>query len=80
MNGEESGNTLKIKDILVDCDQDALVLLVEPAGPACHTGASSCFYRRLENGRWVASAASGLSAVGVVARPPSDVQRSSRGI
>lgn len=45
--GETSGNTLAIGEILVDCDQDALVLKVTPAGPACHTGARSCFYRRL---------------------------------
>lgn len=48
MKGESSGHVLKVKEILVDCDQDALVLKVEPAGPACHTGAVSCFYRRLE--------------------------------
>ncbi|QZD88467.1 phosphoribosyl-AMP cyclohydrolase [Qipengyuania psychrotolerans] len=48
--GETSGNVLKVCDILVDCDQDALVLLCEPAGPACHTGATSCFYRKLEAG------------------------------
>ncbi|MGH6785810.1 MAG: phosphoribosyl-AMP cyclohydrolase [Novosphingobium sp.] len=48
LKGETSGNVLKIREIRVDCDQDALVLLVEPAGPACHTGAASCFYRRLE--------------------------------
>ena len=48
--GETSGNVLNVKEILVDCDQDALVLKCEPAGPACHTGANSCFYRRLENG------------------------------
>ncbi len=46
--GETSGNMLKVNDILVDCDQDALVVMVEPAGPACHTGARSCFYRKLE--------------------------------
>jgi phosphoribosyl-AMP cyclohydrolase len=32
----------------VDCDQDALVMMVSPAGPACHTGAVSCFYRKLD--------------------------------
>lgn len=46
--GETSGNALKIEEILVDCDQDALVLRVRPEGPACHTGAKSCFYRRLD--------------------------------
>ncbi len=47
MKGETSGHVLKVRDILVDCDQDALVLMVEPAGPACHTGERSCFYRKL---------------------------------
>lgn len=45
--GETSGNVLVIEQIRVDCDQDALVLKVRPRGPACHTGARSCFYRRL---------------------------------
>ena len=48
MKGERSGNVLRVEQISVDCDQDALVLAVRPAGPACHTGARSCFYRRLE--------------------------------
>ena len=48
LKGETSNNMLKVKEILVDCDQDALQLVVEPAGPACHTGARSCFYRRLD--------------------------------
>ncbi len=51
MKGESSGNTLRVVEIRVDCDQDAIVLRVEPAGPACHTGARSCFYRVLENDR-----------------------------
>jgi len=46
--GESSGHVLRVESILVDCDQDALVLKVTPAGPACHTGARSCFYRALE--------------------------------
>jgi phosphoribosyl-AMP cyclohydrolase len=46
--GETSGNTLRVVEMRVDCDQDALWLVVEPAGPACHTGRTSCFYRRLE--------------------------------
>jgi phosphoribosyl-AMP cyclohydrolase len=48
LKGETSGHFLRIEEIRVDCDQDALVLLVRPEGPACHTGATSCFYRRLE--------------------------------
>ncbi len=48
MKGETSGHTLRVLEIRVDCDQDAIVLRVEAAGPACHTGATSCFYRLLE--------------------------------
>lgn len=47
LKGETSGHFLRVEEIRVDCDQDALVLLVRPEGPACHTGARSCFYRRL---------------------------------
>jgi phosphoribosyl-AMP cyclohydrolase len=51
--GESSGNVLRVEAILVDCDQDALVLKVRPAGPACHTGERSCFYRELgPDGLW----------------------------
>ena len=50
MKGESSGNVLRVDEIRVDCDQDALILVVRPAGPACHTGESSCFYRRLNDG------------------------------
>ncbi len=42
--GESSGNTQRVVDVLVDCDGDALTLLVAPHGPACHTGAQSCFH------------------------------------
>lgn len=45
--GEESGNELRVIEMRIDCDQDALWLRVEPVGPACHTGARSCFYRRV---------------------------------
>lgn len=48
--GETSGHFLRIQEIRVDCDQDALVLMVKPEGPACHTGKTSCFYRVLQNG------------------------------
>lgn len=48
MKGESSGHILQVQEILVDCDQDALVLVVTPKGPACHTGATSCFYRKLD--------------------------------
>ena len=48
MKGESSGHVLRVRQVLVDCDQDALVLKALPEGPACHTGARSCFYRALE--------------------------------
>ncbi|MBX7481313.1 phosphoribosyl-AMP cyclohydrolase [Qipengyuania qiaonensis] len=48
--GETSGNVLEVREILVDCDQDALVISCIPQGPTCHTGEHSCFYRVLENG------------------------------
>jgi len=43
--GETSGNVQRVQDILYDCDSDTLLLRVEPAGPACHTGERTCFYR-----------------------------------
>jgi phosphoribosyl-AMP cyclohydrolase len=48
--GATSGNTQKVVEIRYDCDGDTLLVLVEPAGPACHTGERTCFYRSLENG------------------------------
>ena len=46
--GESSGNVQRVREIRIDCDQDALVLLVEQTGPACHEGYRSCFYRTVE--------------------------------
>ena len=46
--GATSGNTQKVVGIKVDCDGDTLLVSVIPAGPACHTGAHSCFYRSLD--------------------------------
>lgn len=46
--GATSGNIQKVVEIRVDCDADTLLIKVAPAGPACHTGAYSCFYRALE--------------------------------
>ncbi len=51
--GESSGNILRVVEMRIDCDQDAIWLRAEPAGPACHTGARSCFYRRIEGDRLV---------------------------
>lgn len=54
MKGETSGHIQIVKEIYVDCDQDAILLRVEQiGGAACHTGYRSCFYRRLENGRLI---------------------------
>lgn len=44
--GETSGNVLYVKTIAFDCDKDALLVGVTPTGPACHTGAISCFFRK----------------------------------
>ncbi len=46
--GETSGNVQRVRQLRYDCDGDAIVALVEPAGPACHTGQRSCFYRELD--------------------------------
>lgn len=51
--GESSGHVLRVVEARIDCDQDALWLKVDPAGPACHTGERSCFFRRIEGGRLV---------------------------
>lgn len=46
--GETSGNTQQVIDIRIDCDSDTLLILVEAAGPACHTNARSCFFRSFD--------------------------------
>lgn len=46
--GETSGNTLRVVELRIDCDRDALLIVAEPAGPACHTGARSCFFQRVD--------------------------------
>ena len=45
--GATSGNVQKVVEVRVDCDADTLLVLVEPAGPACHTGEQTCFYRNI---------------------------------
>lgn len=52
--GEESGHVQNVRELRLDCDADAVLLRVEQVGGiACHTGRESCFFRKLENGRWV---------------------------
>jgi phosphoribosyl-AMP cyclohydrolase len=52
--GEESGHVQRVLEVRLDCDADAVLLRVEQAGGiACHTGRESCFFRKLEDGRWV---------------------------
>ncbi|HWD21869.1 MAG TPA: phosphoribosyl-AMP cyclohydrolase [Burkholderiales bacterium] len=52
--GEESGHVQKVLEVRLDCDADAVLLKVEQAGGiACHTGRESCFFRKLDDGRWV---------------------------
>lgn len=55
LKGETSGNTQKVKSVAIDCDGDALLFRVDPqgVGAACHEGYFSCFFRKLENGKWV---------------------------
>jgi phosphoribosyl-AMP cyclohydrolase len=48
--GETSGHVLSVVEVRIDCDQDAVWLKCLPAGPACHTGEASCFYRLVEGG------------------------------
>jgi phosphoribosyl-AMP cyclohydrolase len=50
LKGESSGNVQLVKEIRVDCDQDAVVIRIEQNGPACHEGYKSCFYRTLRDG------------------------------
>ena len=51
--GETSGNTQRVVDVRLDCDLDALTVLVLPSGPACHTGAESCFHNEIQGARAV---------------------------
>lgn len=50
VKGATSGNTQKVVRLLVDCDQDCLLVIVEQTGVACHTGKKSCFYREIRKG------------------------------
>lgn len=46
--GATSGNVQRVVELALDCDQDAILVRVRPAGPACHTGATSCFFNKIE--------------------------------
>jgi phosphoribosyl-AMP cyclohydrolase / phosphoribosyl-ATP pyrophosphohydrolase len=71
--GETSGNVLRLRQLRYDCDADAIVALVEPSGPACHTGARSCFHRELEGHAEPTPAAH--EALAVLERTLADRQR-----
>ena len=69
--GEESGHVQKLHDIRLDCDADAIVLMVEQLGGiACHTGRHSCFYRSLQDGQW--------QAVEPVLKDPADIYQGTK--
>ena len=66
--GEESGHTQKIKEIRLDCDSDVVLLQVDQQGGiACHTGRESCFFSKLEQGKWV--------EVDAVLKSPEDIYK-----
>jgi phosphoribosyl-ATP pyrophosphohydrolase/phosphoribosyl-AMP cyclohydrolase len=64
--GETSGHTQRVTDILVDCDSDALTILVAPKGPACHTGKQTCFHSELEEAALSEETADRVSDLGAV--------------
>jgi len=72
--GEESGHTLAVHEVWADCDGDALVYLVDPTGPSCHTGELSCFFRRIDAGA-KADAPEGARAQGALPRLWSELER-----
>ncbi len=82
LKGETSGNTLAVRSIWVDCDGDTLIYMVDPAGPSCHTGAETCFFRRLDaDGNLVDDARDGAPTLlrlerTLEARKASDSERS----
>src|SRR5258707_11141360 len=64
--GETSGHTQRVTEILVDCDSDALTILVEPKGPACHTGKQTCFHNELKEAAGSEEIADRVSDLGAV--------------
>ncbi|MEM7607785.1 MAG: bifunctional phosphoribosyl-AMP cyclohydrolase/phosphoribosyl-ATP diphosphatase HisIE [Myxococcota bacterium] len=73
--GETSGNMLHVKSVWLDCDGDAVIYLVEPTGPSCHTGAQTCFFERLDG----APVHEGEVAEPVLARLERELQRRKAG-
>jgi phosphoribosyl-AMP cyclohydrolase len=70
IKGETSGHRLLVKEISTDCDQDCVLVRVEPLGPGvCHNGYQSCFYRRLENGAWVEGEARAYDPASIYGSP-----------
>jgi len=68
--GEESGHVQKVSEIRLDCDNDVILLFIEQVGSiACHTGRESCFYKKYDNGNWLATDA--------VIKNPEDIYKSS---
>jgi phosphoribosyl-ATP pyrophosphohydrolase/phosphoribosyl-AMP cyclohydrolase len=63
--GATSGNTQRVTDIRIDCDSDALIVRVDPSGPACHTGEQTCFFREINEAAPIAVAPAGVSLVNV---------------
>jgi phosphoribosyl-AMP cyclohydrolase len=62
VKGETSGNYLHVREIRIDCDGDALLVKCDPAGPTCHTGETSCFYRQVGFDGAVTLASDGVAA------------------
>lgn len=63
--GATSGNTQRVTDIRIDCDSDALIVRVNPDGPACHTGEQTCFFRDANDTSQIAAPVTGVSLVNV---------------
>ncbi len=69
VKGETSGHTLQVHAVFADCDADALLYAVDPAGPTCHTGSPSCFYRRVgANGEAEETGADAVAFLGELSR------------
>jgi phosphoribosyl-AMP cyclohydrolase len=67
--GEESGHVQRVREVRIDCDADAILLLVDQTGPACHEGYRSCFFRRVDS--------QGVSIIAERLRDPSEIYRKS---